>query len=344
MREIHFFCSPRSRKLRELVGQTPTLQRNLSCNPENIPVGSVCYQVEEQWMPMMERGAEFLGLRFEPGIVGQNYLCVHPYGPYLFAGAADGRVYSWDIADPKNPVALNNLSMGGGQPVVDIAVDQGVLYALDAGSSLYRVNINDPSALALVSGLTVATGRSYTHLRVAALTAFLSGEGAGAIGVYDLSENNTSAPFRLIVEIENEAGAVAIQGPRLYFGESSGSPAKIYSMKLTKSYCAMGAFGELWVAGKISAEMLRVRRIQARGEVLVDELTVTGGKADTDTGSANAANYFRVGTVYILWGTGDPNGAGFPHTQGSVFHRTDGGAGTTFYVNEDGTDTGWAGK
>jgi len=49
-------------------------------------------------------------------------------------------------------------------------------------------------------------------------------------------------------------------------------------------------------------------------------------------------------TVFIVEGTGSPEGvvtAGI----GSTFHRTDGGAGTSFYVKETGTgNTGWVGK
>jgi hypothetical protein len=51
------------------------------------------------------------------------------------------------------------------------------------------------------------------------------------------------------------------------------------------------------------------------------------------------------GTVaFTTQGTGDPEGV-VTAPVGSVFLRTDGGAGTTFYVKESGTgNTGWAPK
>ena len=46
----------------------------------------------------------------------------------------------------------------------------------------------------------------------------------------------------------------------------------------------------------------------------------------------------------VLHGTGDPNGT-YAAPVGSTFHRTDGGAGTSFYVKESGTgNTGWVAK
>lgn len=49
-------------------------------------------------------------------------------------------------------------------------------------------------------------------------------------------------------------------------------------------------------------------------------------------------------TAGIFWGTGTPEGA-VAAGIGSVFHRTNGGAGTSLYVKESGTgNTGWVGK
>lgn len=47
------------------------------------------------------------------------------------------------------------------------------------------------------------------------------------------------------------------------------------------------------------------------------------------------------GPVYIYSGSGAPN---FAAPKGSTFQRSDGGAGTCFYVNEDGTSGGWVAK
>ena len=51
-----------------------------------------------------------------------------------------------------------------------------------------------------------------------------------------------------------------------------------------------------------------------------------------------------TGTVQVLTGTATPEGA-VTAPVGSLFLRTDGGAGTTLYVKESGAgNTGWVGK
>ena len=68
------------------------------------------------------------------------------------------------------------------------------------------------------------------------------------------------------------------------------------------------------------------------------------------TGPADVAlNSIRIGSltenVKMIKGAGTPEGV-VTADSGSTFHRTDGGAGTSFYVKEsgDGTATGWIGK
>ncbi len=52
----------------------------------------------------------------------------------------------------------------------------------------------------------------------------------------------------------------------------------------------------------------------------------------------------KLGTCEIHEGSGSPEGV-VTAPVGSTFHRTDGGAGTSFYVKESGTgNTGWVGK
>lgn len=77
-------------------------------------------------------------------------------------------------------------------------------------------------------------------------------------------------------------------------------------------------------------------------EAVIGILEITG--VLTATGSpVNLGGTTPV--VTIGWGTGTPEGAVVANT-GSIFMRTDGGAGTSFYVKEtgDGTNTGWVGK
>ncbi len=71
------------------------------------------------------------------------------------------------------------------------------------------------------------------------------------------------------------------------------------------------------------------------------------------TSSDNATIYFAVSSttgvtlangVKVLTGTGSPEGVKTAPV-GSTFHRTDGGAGTCYYVKESGSgNTGWVAK
>jgi hypothetical protein len=91
------------------------------------------------------------------------------------------------------------------------------------------------------------------------------------------------------------------------------------------------------LAGPINSRRV-VARASSEGEVQSLRGLRAGGK------NATAANFGTTGTLWSS-GTGDPNGVviGSP---GDLYSRTDGGAGTTFYVKESGvaTNAGWVGK
>lgn len=66
--------------------------------------------------------------------------------------------------------------------------------------------------------------------------------------------------------------------------------------------------------------------------------------SSTPVVKSNSVNLQIGNTVKIMTGTGTPEGA-VTASVGSTFHRTDGGAGTSFYVKESGAgNTGWIGK
>jgi len=60
--------------------------------------------------------------------------------------------------------------------------------------------------------------------------------------------------------------------------------------------------------------------------------------------NSGGSTYRSFESLYERWGSGTPEGA-VTAPIGAVFHRTDGGAGTSFYVKESGAgNTGWVGK
>ncbi len=82
--------------------------------------------------------------------------------------------------------------------------------------------------------------------------------------------------------------------------------------------------------------------------LLTSKVTMYGGSA---LGAACAiysavygAKFLHTATMGSFYGTGNPEGV-LSASIGSTYHRTDGGAGTSFYVKESGTgSTGWVAK
>jgi hypothetical protein len=64
----------------------------------------------------------------------------------------------------------------------------------------------------------------------------------------------------------------------------------------------------------------------------------------TGTGTASVVRYYTTTAVFITSGAGSPESV-VTAPVGSLYTRTDGGAGTTLYVKESGTgSTGWVAK
>jgi hypothetical protein len=59
---------------------------------------------------------------------------------------------------------------------------------------------------------------------------------------------------------------------------------------------------------------------------------------------ADDSGFAAIQSLYIRFGSGSPEGA-VTAPVGAIYSRTDGGAGTSFYVKESGTgNTGWVAK
>ncbi len=83
----------------------------------------------------------------------------------------------------------------------------------------------------------------------------------------------------------------------------------------------------------------------ATGEVRpgTDNAVTLGSSADRWSALYSVRNYYTA-TVFDAYGSGSPEGA-VTAGIGSTYRRTDGGAGTSFYVKESGTgNTGWVAK
>ncbi len=68
-REVHLACGDFPALL-ILVGSVPSLRANDNCDPNNVPPGTLCYELPIGNEPDFEKAAKFLGITFEYGIVG----------------------------------------------------------------------------------------------------------------------------------------------------------------------------------------------------------------------------------------------------------------------------------
>jgi hypothetical protein len=85
-------------------------------------------------------------------------------------------------------------------------------------------------------------------------------------------------------------------------------------------------------------------RVNSTGEVWIASGTDQGAYNLQVTGDSYLSGTLNLGTVLIRTGTGSPESV-VTAVVGSMFLRTDGGAGTTLYIKESGTgNTGWVAK
>jgi hypothetical protein len=115
-----------------------------------------------------------------------------------------------------------------------------------------------------------------------------------------------------------------------------------------QSATGANAASDLW-AGKVTGEANSRWIIEANGDFLYGDGSVAPSDVEIGRTAAGAWGFktgtiFMIGTLSIRTGAGTPEGA-VTAPVGSLFLRTDGGAGTTLYVKQTGTgNTGWGAK
>lgn len=309
----------------------PDLRPNLQCDPNKVPPGTLCYEYP------MGREDEFnsLAARFkvsyEWGIVGVSYSACFALGDYLFAVSDAPALQIWDVSDPSSPMSLASLALDNNPQA--IWVSESVCYVVDNGGQIYAINIDNPASPAIEPNGIAQTGENWSHLRAVGDIGVLSGAGASAVALYDLGQR----PPREIAATEQITGSqAAFQGRRLFFGDTSGSPrAELRSFRIGGQFCAQMQTYDLYAESQVTTMLLRALHGFFGGELVCDQLTVGQGKGDIDTGSVNVSNYLKVGTKYIGWVIGDPNGS-YTLPAGSLL-LGDG----VLWISTDGTDSGW---
>jgi hypothetical protein len=99
-----------------------------------------------------------------------------------------------------------------------------------------------------------------------------------------------------------------------------------------------GSFYDRLQIGGTSASFPAIKRVGTDLQIVLSSTTAAAGVAAVDADMTFIEDRFR------RKGAGSPEGV-VTAPIGAVYHRTDGGAGTSFYVKESGTgNTGWVGK
>jgi len=136
---------------------------------------------------------------------------------------------------------------------------------------------------------------------------------------------------------------VGTASPRwAYIGYSPGTNGLRYDVK------AANQWFHYWTFGGVEAMRLNYQselQIGSTTDTGTEKLQVTGDARVNGTCTITGTIWLNTGkTVGIFTGIGTPEAA-VTASVGSTFHRTDGGAGTSFYVKETGSgNTGWVAK
>lgn len=328
-REVHFFCSSRSRKLARLRCALPDLLPNNNCNPANIPPGSVCYVYPRGREHELEQPAALEGLSYELGVVGIIFTCCAAVGDYLYACGDDNFFYVWFIGDPESPTRSGFTPLNLGVTATDIAIYRSVAYVCGA-TKIFTINIDDPANPTLEKTTTKGT-ENWTHIEVVGDTIFVAGDRISHLTT-DLDPE--AAGLTTEEEPSSAIAGFAIQGRRLY--EVEAATGFLRSFRVGGFFCSFIATGSL-SADEISAETVSGRHAYLQGEVVASSIGAGGGPSESETGVVYAAQYFRVGERKLRWGTGSPEGV-VDGSPGDAFFSDNG----NIYRKGSGTgNTGW---
>lgn len=266
-------------------------------------------------------------------IVLVDFACCFALGDYLYAGnQADNTLKIYNIANPASPASVGSCALIAAPAAIWLS--NSVCYIADVAGNIYAINIDNPAAPFVEPNGIAQSGEAWSHLRAVGDIGILSGPSASFVALYDLGIR----PPREIQNSDTLVGSqAAIQGRRLFFGDTAGSPrAVLRNFRIGGQFCALMHTYDLYAETQVTTELVRARHGYFGGELVCDQLTVAGGAADTDTGSGNFANYISLGSKRLLWSdsVADPNGL-FTAPFSSMFLASDG----TVWRNADAGTT-----
>ena len=240
------------------------------------------------------------------------------------------------VRDAANTLALRNGAL---------AQTFNVYGTYTSGTSYERLTLSAPSAANAIigtnkgSGGGTARGLEFQTDGVSRWSISTAGHLlAAADNTYDIGASGANRPRNLFI-----GGSADVAGtfacPTIYTGPTGNATALTTPtngvFRITNNSAT--DFNRLHCGGGTSS-FPAIKRVGAEFQIV---------KADTAAASnvaAADADMTFIEDRYRRKGTGTPEAA-VTAPIGAVFHRTDGGAGTSFYVKESGTgNTGWVAK
>ena len=207
-----------------------------------------------------------------------------------------------------------------------------------ATNGTVRFTISSTGQITTTSDATVGGALGVSSALAASDISTAAFTTAGGIGVAKTSYFGDVVNLLSTLSFSNPGGLVAATG--------ASTSAKYFDIRNTGAGFYLGvessAGGTLFTGASAYATVVGTQgatsfQLATNGVV---RQTITSAGAATYTGAVSVSNT----TATITSGTGTPEGA-VTAPVGSIFLRTNGGAGTTFYVKESGVgNTGWVAK
>lgn len=179
----------------------------------------------------------------------------------------------------------------------------------------------------------------------------LAGSGAlsGSLLNFTQTWNTSGSPTSIKLNVTNTAsGSSTLFLDFQISGVSYFKVAKDGSITTNNGAINLGT-GAITTTGNVSGNnglFSTSCRIGATGQFYWNGRSMFKSSADgaIEAYKADGTTYSGIQSLYQRWGSGSPESA-VSAPVGAIYHRTDGGAGTSLYVKESGTgNTGWVAK
>ena len=194
-------------------------------------------------------------------------------GKYAYVAcqsAGGGYLFVLDVSDPTNPTPPAGPITLTGQPWQIVVAGRYAYVTLQSNDTLAIINISNPTALSVLSYLSLETGASPEGLAVTGRYAYIASNGTSTLDIVDISAPNNPVKIN---SIPSQAGimSVAVSGPFVYSVSYSSNYLCVYYMNNIETTAILAHAAKL---GNLHV----LNHADIRGELQVGRsLSVVGG-------------------------------------------------------------------